>query len=598
MNEYAAEVVRSAPDRFGFFATLCLPDLDGSVVELEHALDRLGADGVVLLANSRGVYLGDRVLDPLFDELDRRHARVFVHPSHLHGVEPLRGMPPFVADFLLDTTRAAIRLAGSGTLERCPNVEIILSHAGGFVPYAAHRFAAFASPRRDPADGIEQLRKFYFDTALSGSPTAFPSLLAFAAPGHVLFGCDWPYAPDASVAYFTRMYESHIADGEARASIDRKAAEATLPSTPAGRRELVSDRTRRAARTGLLLTAVVGGALGCGGDSTQSAPADARAPAIEVLTSGIDASLRGLSVIDDQVAWASGADGQVGITTDGGATWRFARVPGHEDRDFRDVEAFSATRALIVAAGAPGLILETTDAGATWNHRFRDDRPEVFLDAIGCLDQRRCLVLGDPIDGRFLLVASEDGGASWVERAGPEALPGEAAFAASGTAIVIDRHGWIAIGTGGGAQARVLRSSDFGRDWLAETVPIAAGAPSRGVFSLTPAARGGGADWVAVGGDHQAPADTAGTAARRHASSDGSPWQAAAPPPSGYRSAIERLAGGRLIATGPNGTDLSDDDGASWKPHGATGYHVVRRAGRGSLVLFAGEGGRLGRLRP
>jgi predicted TIM-barrel fold metal-dependent hydrolase len=229
VNEYAADVVRSAPDRFGFFATLCLPDLDGSVVELEHALDRLGADGVVLLANSRGIYLGDRVLDPLFDELDRRRARVFVHPSHLHGVEPLRGIPPFVADFLLDTTRAAIRLAGSGTLERCPNVEIILSHAGGFVPYAAHRFAAFASPRRDPADGIEQLRKFYFDTALSGSPTAFPSLLAFAAPGHVVFGCDWPYAPDASVAYFTGMYESHIADGETRASIDRETAEGLFP---------------------------------------------------------------------------------------------------------------------------------------------------------------------------------------------------------------------------------------------------------------------------------------------------------------------------------------------------------------------------------
>jgi 6-methylsalicylate decarboxylase len=229
VNEYAADVVRGAPDRFGFFATLCLPDLEGSLEELAHALDHLGADGVVLLANSRGVYLGDRVLDPLFDELDRRRALVFVHPSHLHGVEPLRGLPPFAADFLLDTTRAAIRLAGSGTLERCPNLSIILSHAGGFVPYAAHRFAAMASPRRDPADGIAQLQKFYFDTALSGSPTVFPSLLVFAAPGHVLFGCDWPYAPDATVAYFTGMYEEHIPEGLARASIDRAAAESLLP---------------------------------------------------------------------------------------------------------------------------------------------------------------------------------------------------------------------------------------------------------------------------------------------------------------------------------------------------------------------------------
>ena len=229
VNEFAAEVARSSPERFGFFATLCLPDLDGSLDELAYAFDRLGADGVVLLANSRGVYLGDRVLDPLFDELDRRHARVFVHPSHLHDVEPPRGLPPFAADFLLDTTRAAIRMAGSGTLERCPNLAIILSHAGGFVPYAAHRFGVFASPRRELADGIEQLRKFYFDTALSGSSVPLDCLRAFAAPGHVLYGCDWPYAPDATVGYFTGCYESHIGDREARRAIDRETAETLFP---------------------------------------------------------------------------------------------------------------------------------------------------------------------------------------------------------------------------------------------------------------------------------------------------------------------------------------------------------------------------------
>ena len=229
VNEFAADVARNDPERFGFFATLCLPDLDGSLDELAFAFDGLGADGVVLLANSRGVYLGDRVLDPLFDELDRRHARVFVHPSHLHDVEPPRGLPPFAADFLLDTTRAAIRMAGSGTLERCPNLAIILSHAGGFVPYAAHRFGVFASPRRDLADGIEQLRKFYFDTALSGSPVALDCLRAFAAPGHVLYGCDWPYAPDATVGYFTGSYESHIGGADARRAIDRETAETLCP---------------------------------------------------------------------------------------------------------------------------------------------------------------------------------------------------------------------------------------------------------------------------------------------------------------------------------------------------------------------------------
>ncbi len=229
VNEYAAEVVRSHPDRFGFFATLCLPDVDGSLAELAYAFDTLHADGVVLLANSRGVYLGDARFDALFDELQQRRAVVFVHPSQLPGAEPLPGIPPFVADFLLDTTRAAIRLAGSGTLDRCPDVKVILSHAGGFLPYAAHRVAVAASLKRNPAEGLAQLRKFWFDTALSGSPTALPSLLAFAAPGHVTFGSDWPYAPDFTVAYFNGIYERHAIDEAQRASIDRGAAETLFP---------------------------------------------------------------------------------------------------------------------------------------------------------------------------------------------------------------------------------------------------------------------------------------------------------------------------------------------------------------------------------
>ncbi len=229
VNEYAAAVVRARPQRFGFFATLCLPDVRGSLAELEHAFEGLRADGVVLLANSRGVYLGDKRFDPLFEELERRRAVVFVHPSIPPGLEPLPGIPAFVSDFLLDTTRAAILLARSGTLERYPDVKLVLSHAGGFLPYAAHRVARAASPTENPADGIAQLRRFYFDVALSGSPTALPSLLAFAAPGHVTFGSDFPYAPPPVIAGFTSMYEGFALDDEMRHSIDRGAAERLLP---------------------------------------------------------------------------------------------------------------------------------------------------------------------------------------------------------------------------------------------------------------------------------------------------------------------------------------------------------------------------------
>lgn len=229
VNEYAAATVRSHPGRFGFFATLCLPDVHGSLRELAHAFDMLGADGVVLLANSRGVYLGDDSFEPLFAELDRRKAVVFVHPSLVPGLEPLPGVPTYVADFLLDTTRAAILLARSGTLDRHPELKIILSHAGGFVPYAAYRFSAAASATGNPFDGIARLKRFFFDTALSGSPTALPSLLAFAEPDRVLFGSDFPYAPAPVVGAFTGMYEAFSLAESTRRSIDRGAAEQLFP---------------------------------------------------------------------------------------------------------------------------------------------------------------------------------------------------------------------------------------------------------------------------------------------------------------------------------------------------------------------------------
>jgi predicted TIM-barrel fold metal-dependent hydrolase len=228
VNDFAAAVVRDHPGRFGFFATLPLPDVDGALAELDRAFDTLGADGVVLLANQRGVYLGDPRFDPIFDELQRRAAIAFVHPSMLPGIEPIDGIPAFVADFLLDTTRAAVNLARTGTLDRCPDVRIILSHAGGFVPYAAYRIA-FAAGDGDPATGLARLHRFHFDIALSGSPSALPSLLAFTTPDKVTFGSDWPYAPEPAVASMTAMYEHHDLDEAARRQIDRGTAETLFP---------------------------------------------------------------------------------------------------------------------------------------------------------------------------------------------------------------------------------------------------------------------------------------------------------------------------------------------------------------------------------
>ncbi|WP_244289413.1 amidohydrolase family protein [Burkholderia puraquae] len=228
VNEFAANIVARYPGRFGFFATLTLPDVEGAITEAKHAFDQLNADGVVLISSVRGTYLGDESWAPLFDELNRRHAVVFVHPGDLPA-EPVPGIPPYAADFLLDTTRAAINIAKSGWLERFPNVRIILSHAGGFIPYAAQRIARVVSPDGSRDGGLARLRRFYFDTALSSSPYAMPALLAFADPTHITFGSDWPYAPKSSSLAFTEMLHAFPLTPDQRHAIYRGNAEQLFP---------------------------------------------------------------------------------------------------------------------------------------------------------------------------------------------------------------------------------------------------------------------------------------------------------------------------------------------------------------------------------
>ncbi len=231
MNEFAARVAADHPRRFGFFATLPMPDVDGALDEAAYALDTLHAAGVILLANTHGRYLGAPDDAELFAELARRRAVVFVHPSELPSPR-IDGIPPFAADFLLDTTRAAYRMVRAGIPRRHPELRIILSHAGGFVPYASHRLAVAltAETQRPPFEILEDFASFHFDTALSGSPAALPSLLAFAQPGHVLFGSDWPYAPAIAVGYFTSALDAYAdLDPGGHAAIDRKSAEALFP---------------------------------------------------------------------------------------------------------------------------------------------------------------------------------------------------------------------------------------------------------------------------------------------------------------------------------------------------------------------------------
>jgi 6-methylsalicylate decarboxylase len=231
LNDFTAAVVAERPERFGFFATVPMPHLKKSVDEAVRALDELQADGVVLLANSAGVYLGQEGQEELFEALDERSAVVFVHPAELPG-PTVPGIPPFVADFLLDTTRAAYLLVRNSIRSRYPNIRFILAHAGGFVPYAAHRLAIaiLGDTRRNPLDTLDEFSSFYYDTSLSSSPAALPNLLAFANPGHVTFGSDIPFAPMAASQYFAEGIDSYPGlDDITREGINNLNALALLP---------------------------------------------------------------------------------------------------------------------------------------------------------------------------------------------------------------------------------------------------------------------------------------------------------------------------------------------------------------------------------
>jgi len=311
------------------------------------------------------------------------------------------------------------------------------------------------------------------------------------------------------------------------------------------------------------------------------------------VSSGVDASLRGLDVVDARVVWASGSGGTVLRALDG-ETFEPRPIAGAEELDFRDVEAFDAERAVVVSAGTPARIYRTSDGGESWSLTFEHPDERAFLDAMAFWDERRGLAFSDPIDGELVLLGTDDGGRSWSVL-DPERLPrspsGEAGFAASGTCLVTSgaRDAWI--GLGGTAGARVFRTRNGGDTWSVTPTPMLSGQASTGVFSLAfrPDGRG-----VAVGGDYNESDATRANAATT--ADHGESWTLVEThPPTGYRSCVVQVAGDRWIAVGPNGTDRSDDGGRRWERISDVGWHVVARGGDASLWA-AGSDGRLARF--
>jgi predicted TIM-barrel fold metal-dependent hydrolase len=235
-NEFLARIVHDDPVRFGGFATLPLPAVDASLRELEYGLDTLGLDGVVLFSSQGNRYLGDPGFDPLFQELNRRSAVVFIHPTTVPPGSDVSGLsiPYSLVDFVFDTTRAVTNLLYSGTFERYPAIRYIVSHAGGAVPYLAWRLG-LGELRPDlrarvPQGAAHYLRRLYYDTALSATEQVFASLRQFVPTSQILFGSDFPYLPDRLIEAETEgVDKSSVLDDGLRAAVNRGNALALFP---------------------------------------------------------------------------------------------------------------------------------------------------------------------------------------------------------------------------------------------------------------------------------------------------------------------------------------------------------------------------------
>ena len=226
VNEYLADIKRKRPDRFGAFGAVPLPDVDGSLEAIEYAFDVLELDGVSVMTNAGGSYLGDSRFDPIFTELQRRGAVVFVHPTA--SPDPIAhtlGLPDALLDYPVDTSRAIAKLHYSNTLARTPDVKYVFVHAGGTIPYVASRFAIVDEMNVIPGAQEREafaaaLPRLYWDTASAFSDPVLHMLRSVTGLGNVMFGTDYPYPRDAiAIAGLRRIENTAELDDDERSGV-------------------------------------------------------------------------------------------------------------------------------------------------------------------------------------------------------------------------------------------------------------------------------------------------------------------------------------------------------------------------------------------
>ena len=284
------------------------------------------------------------------------------------------------------------------------------------------------------------------------------------------------------------------------------------------------------------------------------------------------ASLRGLSVVNKNVIWASGTGGTFLKTVDGGKIWTVGKVPDADKLDFRDIEAFDENTAYVlsIGEGENSRIYKTTDGGKTWKLQFKNTNPKEFFDALAFWDKNNGMAMSDPVDGKYILLKTTDG-ENWKQvdtNKMANAKTGEAAFAASGTCLITQNKNNIFL-VSGGNDARVFRSENRGLTWFVAETPITKGTPGSGIFSIAmyDAKRG-----VIVGGNYEKPDEINNNLAF---TTDGGKTWTLSKGLNGYRSGVAYIDKKTIIAVGSSGSDFTTDSGKTWKNLDKENYNAV-----------------------
>ncbi len=316
----------------------------------------------------------------------------------------------------------------------------------------------------------------------------------------------------------------------------------------------------------------------------------AQNPQWKEINTPVKASLRGLSPVSAHICWASGSDGTWLKTTDGGSTWEHGVIGGLDTVDFRSIHAFDENSAVAASAGQPAVIYRTGDGGTSWQQVHQEDAPEAFFDGISFSDKRDGYIVGDPVDGRWMILETKDGGRTWRLLPNlPDAEVGEAAFAASASSLIATKKGLI-FGTGGSVSNLHFYQFSSGI-WTKVITPMLHGEASQGIFAIVESESG----LVSVGGDYTKLEDRDRHVTIYRAGSFDTPTDT----PLGYRSGIAYWGKKNLtVAVGPSGSDFSKDGGRKWQNFSSTGFHAVKFSLKQDAVWASGSDGRIGILKP